>query len=195
MKLFIIISLTIFILIKAGIFRSKSIIFDNNVKKKGIIQNIITINEKGDYEIKGEFNNFTFSVNSNHVNLNFINAKINNSFNPIILIQNNLHNVTINLNNTKMYSINTSILKIKRFDYVKFNAYSSFLKGDVIFESDDKYKLNINGNISLNKNEKVNKIEELTLNKTQNITLNKNKTTSLNETQNKNTSYKNKKKN
>jgi len=181
MKLFIYVILTIFIIIKAGIFHSKTITFDNNVKKKSIIQNTISINEKGEYEIKGEFNNYTFSVNSSYVSLNFINAKINNSFNPIILIQNNLHNITINLNNTKMYSINTSIFKIKRFDYVKFNAYSSFLKGDVIFDSDDKYKLNINGNISVN--EEVKQIDKTILNKTDNKRLNKINNVSLNKTQ------------
>ena len=193
MKLFINITLTVFILIKAGIFRSKSIIFDNTIKKKAKIQNIITINEKGDYVINGEFNNYTFSVNSNHVNLNFIDAKINNSFNPIIIIQNNLYDVTITLNNTKMYSIQTSILKIKRFDYVKFNAYSSYLKGDVIFDSDDKYKLNINGNITLNQNEKVNNIEEITLNNTENKILNKTKSESFQKTQKNNNLNKNKK--
>ena len=172
--------LIMLVLIKTGIVESNNLIIENNEKNK-YIQNLITINEKGKYTIKGTFNNYSFIVNTSDVILNFINGILNNVFEPIILIENNVQNLTINLYNTKMYSIDTSIIKIKNFDYFQFNAFSSSLKGETIFESNNKYKLIIKGDIFLNKIEKENQTQNINLNITNNRKLNEITNRSLNK--------------
>ena len=111
MAIYFYILLIMIVLIKTGIVDANNLIIENNEKNK-YIQNLITINEKGKYTIKGTFNNYSFIVNTSDVILNFINGILNNVFEPIILIENNVQNLTINLYNTTMYSIDTPIIKI-----------------------------------------------------------------------------------
>ena len=154
--------LIIYVFIKAGFIQSENIIIEKINKNNSIIQNKITTNRIGEFITKGIYFDYTININFCNIIINLIKDELYFFFNRIIIIENNDYNVSIYLNETKIFSK----ISIFKFDYIKSKSY--FLKRNFIFENVNKYKSNIKGYINLNIIEQIKKRKNITINQIQN---------------------------
>ena len=89
-----------------------------------------------------------------------------------IIIENIQNNNTI-IQNKNTTNNKTSISKTKSFDFIQFNANSSYLKENMDFENNDILKSNLKGKL-VYIIEKINKIKNITINKIENKELYRN---------------------
>ena len=119
---------------------------------------IIKIKHRGNYTIKGNYNDLTILINSSNVIVNLFNGIYNSFSSSNIIVEKRLSNIIINVNNSNFNS--KQFIKIKKFSKVKLNIISSRIKNNVFFHVEKKYNIKINGQIKYNNNDDFKKISE-----------------------------------